>query len=503
MTSLAKLLSAYSSGEGANKTIKERPPYKHTLHDTLQSIWEGCNSAGQAVDDLQGDINICRDEGGLGLMFIIIDKLPFESIWRIWLEQCSSIHQERVHIWIHAKFPDRVTSPWVRQHLVKSFQLKPEWGSLELTDVMVRMLKEATEEPSSQMVTHLMYLSESCVPIVSLERAFHEMGIRCEGNPAPAIAILSESTEPAPRATSWLNYNLTATNGYAQQGQFDVLRGTIPTQCLVKADQWIMLSRQHAQAVLALPDRIGAPLLPLFKKVRASDEMFFPCCLAILGHIPTTVADKTDSTTQMPRLEVVRRPITWCDWSEKGKNPASYAELTEDAVREAMGRGCLFFRKIKLSGTSSLVPFVQKWARLVYKELAVASEVSCLGDDGISKRVAEVLSEVCDVPFASSHGQDEYGHFQSGSSYHWSDSDRQQRGGNDRWQHDRFNDGRGRGNDSHDHSAKDRRDSYRNTGNGRYRQDQHGRNHRGGGYRDDGYDHRRRNRSRSRDRDDS
>jgi hypothetical protein len=47
----------------------------------------------------------------------------------------------RVRFLIHAKQPDRVKSAWVRERLV-SFHLRPSWGSLELTEVMVRMLDE-------------------------------------------------------------------------------------------------------------------------------------------------------------------------------------------------------------------------------------------------------------------------------------------------------------------------------------------------------------------------
>lgn len=47
----------------------------------------------------------------------------------------------RVRFLIHAKQPDRVKSAWVRERLV-SFHLRPNWGSLELTEVMVRMLDE-------------------------------------------------------------------------------------------------------------------------------------------------------------------------------------------------------------------------------------------------------------------------------------------------------------------------------------------------------------------------
>lgn len=116
----------------------------------------------------------------LGILFIIIDKFPNELLWRLWLEHgviTDTLQQNetnadtfnnamgdesadgaldseraatvvpllgtpRVRIWFHAKFPERVTSPWVRARLVTSFHYKPEWGSLELTKVMVHLLHE-------------------------------------------------------------------------------------------------------------------------------------------------------------------------------------------------------------------------------------------------------------------------------------------------------------------------------------------------------------------------
>jgi hypothetical protein len=111
----------------------------------------------------------CCDVHNVGILFIIIDAFPNELLWRVWLEQgglhdtpsdnkqtdANAVGAERtdtdsditaalpgVRCWFHAKYPERVTSPWVRERLVTSFQYKPEWGSLELTKVMVHLLHE-------------------------------------------------------------------------------------------------------------------------------------------------------------------------------------------------------------------------------------------------------------------------------------------------------------------------------------------------------------------------
>ncbi len=83
----------------------------------------------------------------LGILMIIIDDFPNEAIWRLWLEEFNAGSVERnslprVQFWFHAKYPDRITSAWVRSRLVTSFHYTPEWGSVEITKAMVGMLHE-------------------------------------------------------------------------------------------------------------------------------------------------------------------------------------------------------------------------------------------------------------------------------------------------------------------------------------------------------------------------
>ena len=137
----------------------------------------------------------------IAVLLIIIDDLPHEAMWRLWEEQYLhgkefSSEQEGslitpevdphpdnpptekssskesypdiitdaatlidtvqpvppslraaitpVRFFIHAKHPEKLQSKWVRDRLV-SFHLLPGWGSLVLTEVMVRMLKEVRE----------------------------------------------------------------------------------------------------------------------------------------------------------------------------------------------------------------------------------------------------------------------------------------------------------------------------------------------------------------------
>ena len=137
---LYKTKSAQAAHAAANpKPVK--PPYKHPLHDKLLNIRQASlalntttatttsSSSSTSIGELEeaGQDPPCTF-AGLTIMFMIIDELPFECVWRTWLQAASAAAQRAVRIIIHAKFPDRVASHWVRARLCRSFQLRPEWG---------------------------------------------------------------------------------------------------------------------------------------------------------------------------------------------------------------------------------------------------------------------------------------------------------------------------------------------------------------------------------------
>ena len=129
-----------------------------------------------------------KEEVCLAVLLIIIDDLPHEAIWRLWEEHyygtngdaymstaaqpieaattivttamssqtitsttqanTSTTYQQKcsanatpVRFLIHAKYPEKIKSKWVKERLV-TFHLMPSWGSLMLTEVMIKMLNE-------------------------------------------------------------------------------------------------------------------------------------------------------------------------------------------------------------------------------------------------------------------------------------------------------------------------------------------------------------------------
>ena len=142
-------------------------------------------------------------------------------------------------------------------------------------------------------------------------------------------------------------------------------------------------------------------IFSVFFKSRASDEVFFPTCMQLLGMLaPLSLSVSSCSTSSSLSSScsssaavavggtgngagdvapswshVFKRRLTFCDWSQSAKSPFEYtAALSQDAsgrgvgedrrkreavrkvmadVKQAKAEGCVFFRKIKMPSSSS------------------------------------------------------------------------------------------------------------------------------------------------------
>jgi len=340
------------------------------------------------------------------LLFLTIDELPHEHIWRAWIEGKVSLPQGVtgstnktliISAICHAKYPDKVKSSWLRQRLLcwpgsrgrrrnaakqwtssdsvdtamDRFQsFRPEWGSLEITRAMIELLDEGLSitnhpiPPSSSPnidappnpflanrtasenippADRFLFVSETCLPIVSLdefERALYK----------------------ATPNQSWLKAMNEPNNGYSRQLQWDQMSPAVPRHKIWKADQWIVLTRAHAQLIVDIPNKIGGePLWKCFRQIKASDEMYFPTALALLG-----ILKKCNT-------ETVNCRVTYCDWSQGAKNPAVFKDISDlkrimDIARD---EGCLLARKFMVnrgardnSSTGERIS-LQEWADVV------------------------------------------------------------------------------------------------------------------------------------------
>ena len=184
--------------------------------------------------------------------------------------------------------------------------------------------------------------------------------------------------------TSWVNarnFNSpnTPTNKY-ERDQFSQIHHVVPKRFRWKADQWMVLSRTHAQAVFDLDHYATSRLSPRdelwnsFTRINASDEMYFPTALGLAGILLDTTerlnnnwqgppgSDAAPQQQQPPSSPMPnhkpgramttpwleRRKVTYTDWSMGMRNPACFTRGIKDfatVARLAREQKCLLARK--------------------------------------------------------------------------------------------------------------------------------------------------------------
>lgn len=258
-------------------------------------------------------------------------------------------------------------------------------------------------------VDRFIFVSETCLPVTTLsefESALfrdeddpphhHQEGKKQPSNTHTTTTTNEETCYDQSGANkSWINARNTPNNGYARQLQWDATDSSIPRNKIWKADQWIVLTRHHAWPIISLIDdaiqsvqsqigggsggggnrdrdrgghhrqsRIQLALWQCFRRVKASDEMYFPTVMALLGILEgddeenesasAGVGTDVDGADKKPMMkeEVCNRRVTYCDWSMNAKNPASFVINRQDkfkelirVVRLARQERCLFARK--------------------------------------------------------------------------------------------------------------------------------------------------------------
>lgn len=186
----------------------------------------------------------------IAVCLVIVDKLHHEGIWRRWIEQSSECGYQ-VSLHIHAKYPDRIDSPWVKSHtLSKTFT--PEWNSPEVIRAVLAVISDALEN----LDTGRLFLgTESCIPI----RTLQETGDQ----------LFAEEK-------SWLQAYHKGKHAFEEQKCFwAVDSNMIPQDYVWKSlPGWVMLTRKHAQAIVSLPGKVDCPdFVVAWKEVFAPEEV--------------------------------------------------------------------------------------------------------------------------------------------------------------------------------------------------------------------------------------
>ena len=268
-------------------------------------------------------------------------------------------------------------------------------------------------------IDRFIFASESCVPVVTLKEfetalfGHDDNSQSSESNQTGQSQITEEikqeSQEPPHQShphyngaianKSWLKAYNQPNNGYARQLQWDAVKKAIPQHCIYKADQWIALTRHHAWPLVSLIDEaiqsvqqtfprhdsysnFKVALWQCFSSVKASDEMYFPTTMALLGMFQSDNIGQCDENNNVKDTvvndSIALSRVTYCDWSENARNPASFViNRQQDShfkelkrrIRMAREEGCLFARKF-IPGSNSSIPDtinVEEWIQILFE----------------------------------------------------------------------------------------------------------------------------------------
>jgi hypothetical protein len=289
----------------------------------------------------------------IAICIVIVDKLLHENVWKEWSQTVMNNNGNFYYgeIFIHAKYPEKIISPWVRSKLIDR-NFFPEWNSTEVVRAMLQVLSSALDHSIAQ---RFVFATESCLPMYSLS----EM---CD------LLYADER--------SWLNaWNVPRSSWEAGRCFGAVDTTIIPREAIWKSlPGWIMLTRHHASEIVALVKKTGGWDLPTTKfttdttssnydnihsvdlvgafgppgqwhedsgGVFAPEEVFFPTMLGILGYLKSGYESG---------LEVKKLSISYATWAKPSDaNPRYIERLNEHTLHHIRASGALMARKFRES----------------------------------------------------------------------------------------------------------------------------------------------------------
>jgi hypothetical protein len=236
-----------------------------------------------------------RKRPKLGLLFLTRGDVNHPRIWREFVAESP----EGVRVLSHVKNPRAVHLGILQGTGIKQ-RFPTEWGGIGLVKASRALLLEALEDES---LTHLVLLSESCVPI----RPLPEILRRLELDPRSQFGfktLKNAHNKHAARAA-----------GVPQ----------IPQGCWRFQSQWWLLDR--ISAVFAA----GQDFTDLFEKMEIPDEAYFATVLSMQGY----------------PLEghVLKKDVTWAWWMDGRGSPHEWETLPPERLLDMIHSGTLFARK--------------------------------------------------------------------------------------------------------------------------------------------------------------
>ena len=350
MSDFRALLNSFQAATGVSNTntnsSSNKKQAKTELKESIQNLWRKSQIQKSIAHQSQPTSNSKSSAKEstttrpihIAICATIVSTLPHEHIWRSWLDHPDT-ETATASMYIHAKTPAAIrNNSWLKSKCLPLTH-NPNWNDIRIVKAMLSLIEYALKD---ERTTHVMFVTESCIPIATIDeladllRNDGVVGKEC------CCSFLHAYGRDSARCTR-----------FDEHACFRVK--DVPDEAIYKAlPGWCLLSKKHAKRVLNLPSELGENLYPLFEKVWAPEEVFFPTALSLLGFLPGN--------------EVVPKTIMWAKWDERARgqeraHPIEYdRDFSRTLVRDARSEGCFFMRKLKKSLE------IRCWESIIYSD---------------------------------------------------------------------------------------------------------------------------------------
>lgn len=315
----SSLLSNFAAATGTTTRQRERSA-QLPLREATERLWNISQIRRTTQKHAEDTSKIPHTSKPIhiALCACIVNDLPHEQVWKKWITTFSN-QGISASMYVHAKTPSEVKSAWTKSHMIpKSF--RPNWNDIRIVQAMLELSRHAL---NNENVTHVMFITESCIPICTLDEMYEDL----------------QKVGPTKSFLRAYNRESVDCTRFDELQCFGAVKNVPPMAVHKVLPGWCLLCRDHIRKILNLKKDLGQDLYPAFANVWAPEEVFFPTCLALLGVLPGE--------------NVVRRAAMWARWDEnaRGKDkahPLVYDNyFGSDLIREARNEGCWFMRKFK------------------------------------------------------------------------------------------------------------------------------------------------------------
>ena len=126
-----------------------------------------------------------RDSLHIAVCATIVQDFPHEKLWKKWIEEtggdisfsigstssndssCRPTVKASAELYVHAKKPEGIQSEWLKSKTLPITH-RPNWNDVRIIRAMLSLIEMALKDENT---THILFCTESCVPVVTLKEA--------------------------------------------------------------------------------------------------------------------------------------------------------------------------------------------------------------------------------------------------------------------------------------------------------------------------------------------